>query len=224
MNENQQKLEKLALSVEELLYRAHVNYRYICALFSVRDKLKAAEPAGKRALFPVPIGRWLLHIEELHKIDMANCIWKVYFDSNKQSTTLPELYRQIRPTLDEDFSVDLPEECNGFGASIRSLRQKYFSHSDKKGTEHEIAVDDMKIVLDAITDRFNVLCEKAHLQFPITIITEQDISNTVPNVDEVLSSMIEKEAVWVSTDQETPKELTDEEQALLDEWTKTEKD
>ena len=193
-----EKIQEIALSVEGLLFRAHLDYRYICAFALAGKKLREEGSSEKRANFSRPVNIWFSHIRELLKVDMANCIWKATCDTHKNSTTLNELHKAITSGENEnkEFFPPLSYPCDEYKDDISALRNKFFSHSDKQGTKRRISVEEMKTLLDELTGVYNGMVEENHWQHPLSQVSESEIRYTVHDIDEVISNMVEQNVAW----------------------------
>ena len=214
--------KKLAIRIEELLYRAHVDFVYHQALKSALKSMNVTLPddSKQKRCFSLPMTRWIRHYLELLKVDMANCIWKSYFDTDARATTLRQLRGQL---IEENGNVQkytLSKELRKlYSDPIEMLRNKFISHSDIGDTDKCISMQEMKKVLDGITEAFNNLCLDFRPNFSIKTILERDIQDLTGDIQTCLVDMVHKISFPAPPKPQLINGYTEEEHKILEKWT-----
>lgn len=148
-----QRINKL----RHIIVTAH-NDKWIIAVLQRHDEAIRQGHATLGASYAI-----LNHISELAMTDLALSLCKLYYDENSKNT-LKKLNSFVRKRFPEikvpsvsfkDFNKD-----DFFREKLISMRKQSLAHNDTETSGISVAVADMTMRLDKLTEIFNLLCIK----------------------------------------------------------------
>ena len=140
--------------VQNLLIKA---YNDVYCLDTIVAYNESIQNAGKA--LPKCGNVALAHICELLKTDLGLSIWKLYYDTDRNSNTIRNLNRD----LDINHHIDpahlqLSREVKELKSALGKMRNKYLAHNGAEKTAVSIEISLLKRALEEIRGKYNSLC------------------------------------------------------------------